>query len=225
MIRRRAVLLRWWVVVVAVATTACGAGSGDPGTSTGGPETSGSAVPHVLVIGDSNVFESATPIDEALRACGLEPTIRGVPTLGLRDLDDYWLPELPGLLATDPDVVVVALGANDAATPPGGEGGPFDTELDAMMRALPEVPVLWLTHVDQRVDGFGPHAAAVNERIRAAASRWDRLGIIDFTPALSADPTLLRSDGLHFSPAGMQEYARRIAQSAAAALGRTCPVA
>lgn len=210
------------VVAVVVMAAACGGGTGHTDRSADVPDTSTSAAPRVLVIGDSNVFESSAAIDAAVRACAMVPTIRGVPTLGLQDLDDYWLPELPGLLATSPDVVVVALGANDAGSPPGGDGGVFDAELDTMMRALPDVPVLWLTHVDTRRDPFGPYAATVNERIRAAAARWDRLGIIDFTPALSADPTLLRADGLHFSPTGMEEYARRIAQSAAAAVGVPC---
>lgn len=204
--------------VLTVVVAACGGGTGGTDRSAERPGTH-SAVPRVLVIGDSNVFESASAIDAAVRACGMEPNVRGVPALGLRDLNAYWLPELPGLLAAQPDVVVVALGANDAGSPPGGDGGRFDRRLDRMMRALPEVPVLWVTHVDRRLDGFGPYAPEVNERIRAAATRWDRLGIIDLTPALSADPGLLRADGLHFSPAGMTEYAHRIAQSAAAAAG------
>ncbi len=205
-------------IVLAVALGACSAD--DPGTVTAPgdipiePATPGRGV---LVIGDSNVFESTAVIEAALRACGREPTVRGVPGYGVMNNDDYWLPELPGLLASDPSVIVVALGTNDAGAD--YDEATFDDRLDQLMRALPDdVPVIWVTHVDDRLDAFGPNAAKVNERIRAATERWDRLGVLDFTPALTADPALLRDDALHFTEKGMKEYARRIALSATAAV-------
>jgi len=221
------------VALVAVSLlAACGGGGGDetrsPPTPPSDTRASGggavldpaqpidAANDRVLVLGDSNLDESAAQVDAALRGVGLEPTLRGVPTLGLKDLDGYWLRELPGLLAVDPAVVVVALGTNDTAARVDVEE--FPARLDTMMRSIGDRPVVWVTHVDHRPFEVAGGGHAINEAIRAAAARWSNLTVLDRTALLERDPSLLRADGLHFTDAGMVAFGNEIATAAGDAL-------
>jgi hypothetical protein len=213
-------------VLALALLTACN--GGDDGSSRPPSGSSGGgAVPgltptaelgndRVLVLGDSNLFESDAQVDAALRGAGLEPTLRGVPSLGLKDLDEYWLPELDGLLATDPAVVVVALGTNDTTTRADVER--FGSRLDAMMRAIGDHPVVWVTHVERRPFEVAGGGRLVNEAIRTAAIRWPNLTVLDRTALLEQDPSLLHDDGLHFTDAGMTAFGNEIAAAARAAL-------
>jgi hypothetical protein len=215
------------VALVAVSLLGACSGSSDEsrspdprrpgGHSVGGvvPRTVG-ANDRVLVLGDSNLSESGAQVDAALRGIGLEPTLRGVPSLGLKDLDAYWLGELPRLLATDPAVVVVALGTNDTGTPADVEA--FSARLDAMMRAIGDHPVVWVTHVEHRPFEVAGGAHSVNAAIRSARARWPNLTVLDRTARLANDPSLLRADGLHFTDAGMVAFGNEIAAAARAAL-------
>jgi lysophospholipase L1-like esterase len=151
-----------------------------------------------------------------LRGVGLEPTSRGVPSLGLKDLDRYWLRELPGLLAVDPAVVVVALGTNDTETRADVEA--FPARLDSMMRAIGDRRVVWVTHVERRPFEVAGGGHAINEAIRAAAARWSNLSVLDRTALLARDPSLVRADGLHFSDAGMVAFGNEIAAAVRAVL-------
>ena len=167
----------------------------------------------VLMIGDSNLFGSARPVDEALRDAGFEPTLHGVPGYGLKHFDVYWSSKLPELLRVDPAVVVVGLGTNDTFT---------DTEvflvpsrIDQMMEAIGDHEVVWLTHVDDRPGAAPTAGVAVNEAIRAAAARWPNLVILDFAEVIAANPNVLREDALHFSSTGALTYARSITEAVA----------
>jgi lysophospholipase L1-like esterase len=170
----------------------------------------------VLVLGDSNLFQSAAQVDAALRAAGFMPTLLGVPGYGLKDLDSFWLQKVPGLLAADPDIVVVGLATNDAINPI--DVLAFPERLDRMMHALGERPVIWITHVDQHPGSPPAYGATNNDAIRAAVDRWPNLTVIDFAVEIANDPTILRYDAVHFSMKGMTIYASRIADTVAAAL-------
>ena len=210
MIRRALVAL-----VAVPLLAACGGGGGDETRLPSAPPIDG-ANDRVLVLGDSNLDESGAQVDAALRDARLEPTLRGVPSLGLKDLDAYWLRELPGLLAVDPAVVVVALGTNDTAARVAVQE--FPARLDTMMRAIGDRPVVWVTHVEHRPFEVAGGGHTINEAIRAAALRWSNLTVLDRTALLERDPSLLRADGLHFSDAGMMAFAHEIATAARAAL-------
>jgi lysophospholipase L1-like esterase len=215
------------VALVSVSLLAACSSGGDESRAlhTRPPETrssGGSAVlvapqnDRVLVFGDSNVSESGAQVDAALRSIGLEPTLRGVPSLGLKDLDAYWLGELPGLLATEPAVVVVALGTNDTTSRRDVEA--FSARLDTMMRAIGDHPVVWVTHVEHRPFEVAGGGHSVNEAIRAATARWPNFTVLDRTALLENDPSLLRGDGLHFTEAGMLAFGNEIAAAARSAL-------
>jgi lysophospholipase L1-like esterase len=204
-------------VLASIATFAA-CGNGDDAPERGAPCTSGPRGPdRVLVLGDSNLFESSEQVEGALSNAGFAPTLSSYPALGLNDLDAYWLGKLPGLLAADPDVVVVALGTNDTSDQ--GDVDAFPAELDRMMEAIGDRPVVWVTHVDPRPFEVPGGAKAVNAAIRAAPARWPNLTVLDRTPVLTEHPELLREDALHFTPAGMQSFADAIRKAAADALG------
>ena len=170
----------------------------------------------VLVLGDSNLSQSGVQVAAALQGVGLEPTLRGLAGLGLKDLDAYWLRELPGLLASDPAVVVVALGTNDTTTR--ADVVRFSARLDTMMRAIGDRPVVWVTHVERRPFEVAGGGRSVNEAIRTAVVRWRNLTVLDRTALLGLDPTLLRDDGLHFTDVGMTAFGNEIAAAARAAI-------
>ena len=206
--------------LTAAAILAGGCSGGTSGSGTGGdagatgPSTvavlpTAPQLPRVLVLGDSNLFQSGPEVDAALRDVGVEPALLGVPSYGLKDLDTFWLAKLPGLLEADPEVVLVGLGTNDASDPRDLQR--FPARLDQMMTALGNRPVIWITHVDDRPGAPPTAGRAINAFIRDAVNRWPNLSVLDFAKTIRAYPTVLQGDGLHFSPEGMHAYAREIA--------------
>lgn len=174
--------------------------------------------PRVLVLGDSNLFESGAEVDAALRVAGFEPTLKGVPGYGLKDLF-FWLQELDDRLDADPNVVVVGLGTNDTGM--ASDGTQFPDRLDRMMEEIGDRPVIWITHVDDRPAAHASAGRAINAAIRAAPDRWPNLTVLDFTVVMANVPTILSADGLHFTPSGRRVYAQKIAEAVAAQLPRT----
>ena len=207
--RRRGALV---VASVVLALSSCadnGGGRAGP-TATTTTSTTVPAAPRVLVLGDSNLFESRFVVDEALREAGMEPTVLGVPSYGLKDLI-FWFEQLSVLLDSDPDVVVVGLGTNDTSVAANVEK--FPRRLDLMMEELGDRPVVWITHVDDRPAAPASAGRAINAAIRAAPDRWPNLTVLDFTLVMASDPTVLSADTLHFTPSGRVVYAQKIAEA------------
>jgi hypothetical protein len=201
------------VVATLAAVVLAGAGcSGETrGRSTSTTTRGIPAAPRVLVLGDSNLFESGADVDTALRAVGVEPTLHGLPGYGVKHMDLYWSKEVPELLKTDPDVVVVGLGTNDALE--SADVLAFPARLDQMMELLGDRPVIWITHVDDRPGSSEGAGRTINEMIRAAPDRWTNLTVLDFTVTMAEDPTILHPDALHFTVAGRKVYAQEIARA------------
>jgi lysophospholipase L1-like esterase len=130
--------------------------------------------------------------------------------------ESYWSRAVPALLESDPDVVVVGLGTNDAATPRNVEA--FPGRLDQMMELLGDRSVVWITHVDDRPAAAEDAGRTINEMIRTAPDRWPNLSVLDFTVIINAYKPVLHTDDLHFSPEGMKVYATAIADAVAEAL-------
>ncbi|MBM3670707.1 MAG: SGNH/GDSL hydrolase family protein [Actinobacteria bacterium] len=197
-----------------VALSACGSSTtADKSTAT--TSTTAADAPRVLVLGDSNLFESAAEVDAALRTVGTEPTLRGVIGFGVSQLD-FWREEIAKVLAPQ-DVVVVGLGTNDAMNDENVEQ--FPSRLDTFMELFGDRPVIWITHVDVRPGAPVDAGRTVNEHIRAAAERWPNLTVLDFTEYMDADPAILHADALHFSPHGREVYAQAIAAATSEVLG------
>jgi lysophospholipase L1-like esterase len=217
---------RLLAAALAAATLAGGCSGGTSGNGTGGDAgaTAHATVavlptapqpPRVLVLGDSNLVASNSDVDGALRAAGFDPELHGVIRLGVKDLY-FWLHGLDDFLTHDPKVVVIALGANDAVL--ASDAAAFARRLDTMMKEIGHRPVVWLTHHEGRPEPFGTNARTVNAAIRAAPARWPNLTVVDLAPELASDPTLLKGDALHFTPAGSQVFAAKIVEGVREAL-------
>jgi hypothetical protein len=163
---------------------------------------------HVLVIGDSNVFISTKEIDQQLRDGGFEPVVQGIPGFGVKDYPEYWSTSIPELVKEHPAVVVVALDTNDSFLP--RTIAKFDENFDAIMQAIGRREVIWITHVDHRIGPTPNGPAELNEKIRAATARWKNLVILDMTPFIEAHPNVIGVDTLHFTPYGIEQYAKKI---------------
>ena len=103
-----------------------------------------------------------------------------------------------------PDVVVIALGTNDAWTPAVSASSAI-TELDRIVALFPESCIVATTIrelVPEQVDYDMLKARALNERLLAVADE-----VIDWNAAVVADPGLVGSDGIHLSPAGHEQRA------------------
>jgi len=188
------------------------------------PVTEPTGTTQILALGDSNLAFADAPVHAALDAAGIEGELRGVPSFGLKDFESFWLPLVPALVqAQDPDVVVVALGANDVWTVEDVES--FPARLDQMMRAIGNRRVVWITHFDDR-GGVSSPAQRVNDAIRGSVFRWSNLAVLDLAPLINANTALLDPDLLHFSPPGQQFYGEEIALAVkqAAAVPLTLPV-
>jgi hypothetical protein len=214
--RRRGASAVAVLVAIAVGIAGCTETSGRSTTTTTRPFRQ--PAPRVLVVGDSNLFQSGADVDTALRSVGVEPTLHGLPGYGVKHFDRYWSREVPRLLETDPDVVVVGLGTNDALE--SADVLAFPDRLDQMMALFGDRPVIWITHVDERPAAPVDAGRTVNEMIRAAPDRWPNLTVLDFTLTMAEDPTILHRDGLHFSAGGRKVYAQEIARAAVDRLRR-----
>jgi hypothetical protein len=96
------------------------------------------------------------------------------------------------------DVVVLALGYNDAADP-----AVFRGRIDSMMGALAPVPaVVWFT---QRV--FRPDRAPMNQELTAAQQRYPNLQVVDWDATVAAHPDYVYADGIHLTPPGRTAFA------------------
>lgn len=163
---------------------------------------------HVLVIGDSNVFISTHEIDRQLRDGGFEPVVQGIPGFGVKDYPEYWSTSIPELVKEHPAVVVVALDTNDSFLP--RTIAKFDANFDAIMKAIGHREVIWITHVDHRIGPTPNGPAVLNAKIRAATARWKNLVILDMTPFIDKHPKVIGVDTLHFTPYGIEQYAKKI---------------
>lgn len=206
-------LIAWVAACAVLALSACtNHDGGRAAKATPSPTTSTTVppAPRVLVLGDSNLFQSSGVVDDALRDAGMEPAVLGVPAFGLKDLI-FWFKQLSTLLDDDPDVVVVGLGTNDTTSTAYVEK--FPERLDLMMEELGDRPVVWITHVDDRPAAPASAGRAINAAIRAAPERWPNLTVLDFTFVMAADPTILSGDNLHFTPSGRVVYAEEITKA------------
>lgn len=171
--------------------------------------------PIVAVLGDSNTYFAIPELEASFADAGLRSTIRGIAGSGVKDIPLDWAPAAAQIRATPPAVVVVALGTNDAAEPENVAA--FGQRLEALLSELGDVPVVWVTHTEGGVQHPPEAERAVNDEIRAAPDRHPNVTVLDLQPEIDADGALLDDDGLHYSPAGEEWYADRIAEAAARA--------
>ena len=176
-------------------------------TSAAVPETA----PLVAMLGDSNTYLSIPELESAFGDAGLRSTIRGISGSGLKDLARDWLPAARAIAAAPPAVVVIALGTNDALLDE--NVGAFAERLDALLDAIGDVPVVWVTHTEHAVQGREPEdERAVNDVIRAAPTRHPNVTVLDLAPEIDTNRALVDTDALHFSEVGQQWFAEQITE-------------
>lgn len=159
----------------------------------------------VLLVGDSLLWQSVTPVTAALTADGWEPTIQAAPATTIGD----WSPKVARLVAeTHPDVVVVELGTNNCT-----EACPHVAAvIDAFLRQIPRTtPVIWLNVQAQPT--YPAHPESVNNALAAAASRWSNVSLVDMSAQFRNHPDWHVADGIHFSAAGSEQLGALMAES------------
>jgi peptidoglycan/LPS O-acetylase OafA/YrhL len=103
------------------------------------------------------------------------------------------------------DVVVIHLGSN----------GPLkDTDLDALMGGLRNVPYVFL--LTAKVPRHWEES--VNTALAAGAAHWPNATIIDWRAASMHHPELFMDDGIHLMPEGRTFYARLVLDAVTARL-------
>ena len=102
------------------------------------------------------------------------------------------------------DVVVVALGNNDAGNP-----ATFGQRIDGVMQAIGPVPrVIWVN-----LRTFASWVPAMNQQLVLAQSRWPNLQIADWNSIATPNPGFVYGDGLHLTPAGQAAMAQLVGQA------------
>ena len=132
---------------------------------------------------------------------------------------EVWAEQLPAALAMKPDLATVVAGVNDLLRPRWDQDAVM-RHLEAIFAALTEqgARVATITYPDiakvlpisrfvsSRVEGF-------NDRIRAAAARYDVVVVETAHYPVVTDPRLWSFDRLHASPLGHERIAAAIAHA------------
>jgi len=153
--------------------------------------------PRVYVIGDSVMLGAHDALVAEL--AGWSVTVwaeEGLSTLGAASI-------VSASHAVIGDVVVVALGNNDA-----GDPTTFGQRIDGVMQAIGTVPrVIWVN-----LRNFASWVPAMDQQLVLAQSRWPNLQIADWNSVASPNPGFVYGDGLHLTPAGQTAMAQLVGQ-------------
>jgi hypothetical protein len=143
----------------------------------------------VVVVGDSIMEGAAPQIAEAFRAAGYEVAVDTAvsrSTLTGVDLVRFYT-------AMGADVLVVMLGANDAANPE-----TFRTRVRSVVDAAQGAPLLmWMTIPEVR-----EYYPTANEVLRQEMSARVGGSVLDWSPVAAAEG-VTAGDGLHLTPTGI----------------------
>ncbi len=119
------------------------------------------------------------------------------------------------------DLVVVALGTNDART--GLTAAEADQRIDDLMQQVAGKPVLWINVY--RADTKATMAAAelFDQQLAAAASRYANLTVLDWSSYIKSRPELMGGDHIHLTSDGYVARADWMARQVAAGLRLPLP--
>jgi len=164
--------------------------------------------PRLFVIGDSVLLGAQSAI--AAREAGWHLTVyaqEGLSTLGAASV-------ITAQKAAIGDLVVVALGNNDAGNPT-----TFGHRIDGVLQAIgPVRRVVWVN-----LRQFASWTPAMNQQLTAATGRWPNLVIADWSARATPNPGLVYHDGLHLTPAGQAAMAQLIAEEVSAFVQQVAP--
>ena len=153
--------------------------------------------PRLYVIGDSVMLGARDALASELN--GWSVTVwaqEGLSTLGAASI-------VRASHAVIGDVVVVALGNNDA-----GDPTTFGQRVDGVMAAIgPVRRVIWVN-----LRTFASWVPAMNQQLVLAQGRWPNLQIADWNAVAASNPELVYGDGLHLTPDGQVAMAQLIGE-------------
>jgi len=164
--------------------------------------------PRVAVIGDSITQMSTSAIQTALAPIAT-PAVRGINNQRIDQLQ----PVAERFAATDPDQVVIALGANDAM-----QGWPLvesEAALETMISSFPRADCIGVVTVDDHTANASAneHAAALNTYVRSLPDRYTNVETIDWEQirgsylAAGSPDGEWTTDTLHLNSIGQAAYA------------------
>jgi len=188
-------------LLLLVALTAACTEASDGGGTAGATTSAASASPsttyqpvagRVVVVGDSLTVGA----EENLRKLA---DLHGF-TLDLSAQNGRQIPagvaELQRLDAPTADLVMIALGTNDAAQP-GFTRPAADALIDEAMAATGNAPVLWMNVWRDPQTPAGAKAAEFNEELVAAQDRYPNLAALDWASYVDDNPEIIDADGIH----------------------------
>jgi hypothetical protein len=168
----------------------------------------------VAVVGDSNTAHAEPQLVAALD--GRARAVAGVPSMRMTAaLDDRVRPAV----ATDPDVLVVELGLNDALD--GWDSSDLPA-LEAMLSLLDDARcVVWVTPTalaPSYYDHQGPgtlqaRAAAFKASLAKRLPKHPNQHLADYAPEQLQHPERFDADHLHHTAAGHEAFAAFVAES------------
>lgn len=167
-------------------------------------DLNGDGIARVVAVGDSILEGAATSITEAFRGAGYDVVVDTAvsrSTLAGADV-------VRRLAASDPDAIVVMLGAND-----GGNPETYRTRVRAVLDAATGVPLLlWMTIPEVR-----DYYPAANQVLSEEMATRSGGSLLDWS-AVAATAGVTASDGLHLTPAGIETMTGFVVASTAQAL-------
>lgn len=120
-------------------------------------------------------------------------------------------------ISTGRDLVMVALGTNDART--GLTAAQADTRIeDVLDQVGTKTPVLWVNVYRTDTKGTMDAAELFNERLTAAAPSHPNLTVLDWSSYIQSRPELIREDHIHLTSEGYDARASWMARQIAAGL-------
>jgi hypothetical protein len=206
--------------VVTSPASPAAASSGPPSGSVGSSATSTStsttapAPPlgtKVAIVGDSLTDGIRTRLPALQSSYGFEAKIDAQTG---RDIDAGVAPLKK--IMTGEDLVVVALGTNDARS--GLTATDADALIEKMLAVIGDKPALWVNLY--RADTKGTTAAAqlFDTELTAAAARHPNLTVLDWSSYIQTRPELMGADHIHLTSAGYDERAAWMARQITAGL-------
>jgi hypothetical protein len=119
-------------------------------------------------------------------------------------------------IVTGRDLVVVALGTNDARS--GLTAADADARIDEMMAQVAGKPVLWINIYRSDTKGTLAAADLFDRQLGAATSRYANLTVLDWSSYIQSRPELMGEDHIHLTSDGYVARAGWMARQIAAGL-------
>ena len=124
-------------------------------------------------------------------------------------------------IVTGRDLVMVALGTNDART--GLTGADAQKRIDEVMAQVAGKPVLWVNIYRSDTKGTMAAADLFDQQLTAATSRYPNLTVLDWSSYIQSRPELMGEDHIHLTSDGYVARAGWMARQIAAGLRLPLP--